>query len=188
MTHPDLVLTTSWFWLVVFVAHGLHAAWLSGTMSSTWNICHCLPYHELYEFPWLFLPCFGKASFGLLMLLWCCLWIMVWGLSYFPWCYFCKNVLQLPWCIFDLLSQVLLWGYVGATYVLWVPHEENASLHHPYGIGTWLSGSCCGPWLHARPGHVCDLQNAGPWSWPRILRILSKLFMCTAIVHRCTVV
>ena len=49
-------------------------------------------------------------------------------LSHFLWHCLFKNVLQSPWCLFDLLSQVLLWGFSGVTYVFLVLCTESAVL------------------------------------------------------------
>ena len=88
-------------------------------------LCHCMPYHRLYGFPWFFLPCFGKTSFVLLILLWQCLWIMVWGTWSFPlgllvqkclavammpfWSSLTSTSLRLWWCDICASSSSSVW-------------------------------------------------------------------------------
>ena len=120
----------------MYVAHGLLAAWWSCitsfclTLLPVYNIMGCMSFLNFS-----FLP-FGKTSFVSLTLLWQCLCTMIWRVGYFSWYHLCKSVPQFPWFLCDLLSQVLIWGYGGAKYVLQVLHDESASLHHPYDIGT----------------------------------------------------
>ena len=63
--HPDQVLTTSWFWLAMFVVNGLHDAWLVlhyVILPNTYAIvCH----NRFYQFPLLFLSNSGKDQLWL---------------------------------------------------------------------------------------------------------------------------
>ena len=111
--------------------------WFSCTMS------FCLTFMPLPAISWAILvpPNFPsphwEAQLGLTFAV-SMGWLWFGDPDHFPWCHMYTNIHQSPWCLSDLLSQVFLWGYGGATYVLWVSGDESASLCHLYGTGMSL--------------------------------------------------
>ena len=100
-------------------------------------------------------PTFGRPP----LVNWCfcdgAYWPWLEGLGHFP-CYcLCKNVLQLPQCLFDLLSQVFFWGYGGAAYVLKAPCDECQSSSPVWcrnvPLGSSLLGLTITPCVHGLP-------------------------------------
>ena len=137
MTHPDQVLTMSWYRLGMFAVHGLCTAWLSCIMtfcimlmSLSTIVMGCM------SFPYFFFPTLkGTALAG-----WCFCGIAYrpwfWELVPFPWCCLCKNVPQSSQFLFISSHKYSTEVMVVPCMCVCVPHDEFASVYHPYGIGS----------------------------------------------------
>ena len=167
-----------------------HIVTLTGCACCTCSVC-CLPVLHYAIFPillslsaiscttWItpaFPSLLREGKFGPLMFLWWCLWtIVLGGFSHFPRYCLCKNVLQLPWCFFNLLT--FFWCNCGATYVLWVSHDESASLHHPYSVGmSPFFIAVRSEYYAVNPWHPIFSLNCYCISWNKNRRIFSSIF------------